>query len=170
MKLTFSSCEARSCCWQSLVTGGQVHTSVLCVKHEWICLGVRREVPPFPRVTGCGFPHLAIKLPDLPSDSSFIPGTRLKGCCISPSPGEQYLGRATLLQSVSTQPYGFFHVHGANGGCEEINGSLHRKLNLAFPQLQVTSSLLRWVSLGTLECICRHWQRGWIYLGKKCVQ
>lgn len=45
---------------------------------------------------------------------------------------------------------------------------LYRKRNLAFPQLQVTSSLVRWASLGRLECICRHSQRGWIY-SKKSV-
>lgn len=80
----------------------QAYTAVLCVEHEGICSGVRREVPHFPRVTGCGFPYSEIKLPDFPSDSFLIPVTRLKACCISLSPGEQYLGRATLLRSVTT--------------------------------------------------------------------
>lgn len=100
----------------------QAHTSVLCVEHEGICSGVRREMPPFPSVTGCGFPHVVIKLPDLPSDS-FIPGTRLRACCIPPSPGEQYLGKGTSLQSTIAHSHGFFHIHGANGGYEEVNGS-----------------------------------------------
>lgn len=111
MKLTFSSCEVGSYCWQSLVAGAGSHLCAVCgTREDLLRCKERGTTLPQGHWMWLPIPHLEIKLPDLPSDSFFIPGTRLKACCISPSPGEQYLGRATSLQSVITRPHGFFHT------------------------------------------------------------
>lgn len=162
LKITFISCEVGSCFWQSLVAGARL-TPLLCVEHEGVCSGVRREVPPFPRVTRCGFPHLEIKLSDLTPDSSIIPA---QGMLHIPLTWGAVPGQGHLTAICSYTATWLFPHSWCQRWMWRDQWKLHRKINLAFPQLQVAFSVLRSASLGRLECICRHSQRGWIYLEK----
>lgn len=140
MKLTFSSCEVGSYCWQSLVAGAGSHLCAVCgTREDLLRCKERGTTLPQGHWMWLQIPHLEIKLSDLPSDSFFIPGTRLKACCVSPSPGEQYPGQGHLTAVCS---YTATRLFPHSVPLVDVK-RLHRKLTLAFPQLQVTSSLLR---------------------------
>lgn len=171
VKLSFRWCEVRSCCLQSQVTEARFRPLWLV----WGTLGDllyswkwRGTLPPFSRGTGCGIPHWERKLANLPSDysSSVEPSTR-HGTGF-PSSGEHRLDRYTMLQSLITQPHIFFHIQ-CQGWMWRGRSRLHGKLNLAFPQLQVTSSLLRWALLWRLVCIYIHTEAEYTYRNMHAV-
>lgn len=85
-----------------------------------------------------------------------------------PSSGEHHLDRYTTLQSLITQLHIFFHIQ-CQGWMWRGRSRLHGKLNLAFPQLQVTSSLLRWALLWRLVCIYIHTEAEYTYRNMHAV-
>lgn len=150
--------------------GSQRLSSLLCVvcgEHQGICsTALRGEVPCHAALGALAVAFLMQKIGWSLLRLLLHPWDQAQGTGLGPPHLGSTTQADTLHYSLKLHSHTFFFHVQCQGWMWRGRSRLRGKLNLAFPQLQVTSSLLRRVLLWRLVCIYRRSHRGWMYLQK----